>query len=281
MIMEKVIKNIVFWGEDAFSNVVLTSLIQAGYNVKMVVTPLYDNLIYKRLEMTCTRNGIEFIREKPINSEKVYEKVKACEPDLCVICHFERLIKEPILSLPKYGFINVQPSLLPYYRGMAPQHWPIINGEKESGITCHYVDEGTDTGNIIVQRIVPLTDDMYVSDLQKVWLKEYSSLVVEAIECIKAEKPTRKQSHMSGSYYGKLKEEQCVINTAGSVKDAYNLVRGVSLPYYGARCNNTIIYRAHIASEDEIIDKKNTIAFYDGILVLDQYKEITTRVYEI
>ena len=89
MIMERVIKNIVFWGEDAFSNVVLTSLIQAGYNVKMVVTPLYDNLIYKRLEMTCTRNGIEFIREKPINSDKVYEKVKACEPDLCVICHFE------------------------------------------------------------------------------------------------------------------------------------------------------------------------------------------------
>ena len=53
--MEKVIKNIVFWGEDAFSNVILTSLIQAGYNVKLVVSPQYDNLIYKRLEMT-TRN---------------------------------------------------------------------------------------------------------------------------------------------------------------------------------------------------------------------------------
>lgn len=69
--MEKVIKNIVFWGEDAFSNVILTSLIQAGYNVKLVVSPQYDNLIYKRLEMTCTKNGIEFIREKPINSGKL------------------------------------------------------------------------------------------------------------------------------------------------------------------------------------------------------------------
>ena len=57
--MEKVIKNIVFWGEDAFSNVILTSLIQAGYNVKLVVSPQYDNLIYKRLDMTCTKNGIE------------------------------------------------------------------------------------------------------------------------------------------------------------------------------------------------------------------------------
>ena len=273
MIMERVIKNIVFWGEDAFSNVVLTSLIQAGYNVKMVVTPLYDNLIYKRLETNCTLNGIEFIREKPINSYKVYEKVKACEPDLCVICHFERLIKEPILSLPKYGFINVHPSLLPYYRGMAPQHWPIINGEKEAGITCHYVDEGTDTGNIIVQRIVPLTDDMYVSDLQRVWLKEYTTLVVEAIDRIRRDEPTREQRHLEGSYYGKLKEEQCVINPKGTIREAYNLVRGVSLPYYGARFNNKIIYRAHIMKDGEDIMDKTTIAFHDGILVLDQFKE--------
>ena len=273
MIMERVIKNIVFWGEDAFSNVVLTSLIQAGYNVKMVVTPLYDNLIYKRLEMTCTRNGIEFIREKPINSDKVYEKVKACEPDLCVICHFERLIKEPILSLPKYGFINVHPSLLPYYRGMAPQHWPIINGEKESGITCHYVDEGTDTGNIIVQRIVPLTDDMYVSDLQRVWLKEYTTLVVEAIDRIKRDEPTREQRYLEGSYYGKLKEEQCVINPKGTVREAYNLVRGVSLPYYGARFNNKIIYRAHIMKDGEDIREKSIITFHDGTLVLDQFRD--------
>lgn len=167
--MERDIKDIVLWGEDAFSNIVLNALIKAEYNVQMVVTPLYDNLIYKRLEMTCIKYGIEFSREKPINSERVYNKLKELQPDLCVICHFERIIKEPILSVPKYGFINVHPSLLPNYRGMAPQHWPIINGEKETGITCHYVDEGTDTGDIVVQRIVSLTNDMYVSDLQRIW----------------------------------------------------------------------------------------------------------------
>lgn len=91
--MEKVIRNIVFWGEDTFSNVVLKSLIQAEYNIKLVVTPFYDNLIYKRLKMTCSKNGIDFIREKPINSNKVYDKVKSCDPDLCVVCHFERLKK--------------------------------------------------------------------------------------------------------------------------------------------------------------------------------------------
>lgn len=163
--------------------------------------------------------------------------------------------------------------MLPYYRGMAPQHWPIINGEKEAGITCHYVDEGTDTGNIIVQRIVPLTDEMYVSDLQKIWLKEYATIVLEAIVCIKRDEPTREQRHLEGSYYGKLKEEQCVINPNGTVHQAYNLVRGVSLPYYGARFGNKIIYRAHIMKNKEDITDKTTIAFNDGTLVLEQFKE--------
>ena len=275
--MAKSIKDIIFWGEDAFSNVVLISLINAGYHVPLVVSPLYDNLIYKRLEMTCAKHGIEFLREKPINGNWVYEKVKSCSPDLCVICHFERLIKEPILSVPKYGFINVHPSMLPCYRGMAPQHWPIINGEKEAGITCHYVDAGTDTGDIIVQRSVPLTDDMYVSDLQKVWQKEYATIVFEAIEKIKNEEPTIKQSHLEGSYYGKLKPDQCVIDANGSVKSAYNLVRGVSLPYCGAFYEDKNIYRAHIQKENECIDGESVICFHDGILVLDQYKIIETN----
>lgn len=276
--MVKDIKNVVFWGEDAFSNVVLISLMQAGYHVQLVVSPLYDNLIHKRLEMTCNKNSIEFIREKTINSERIYEKIKSLAPDLCVICHFERLIKQPILSVPKYGFINVHPSILPYYRGMAPQHWPIINGEKQTGITCHYVDEGTDTGNIIVQRIIPLTDNMYVFDLQNIWRKEYSTIVVDAIEKIKNDEQTQVQRNLEGSFYGKLKDVQCVINPNGSVYDAYNLIRGVSLPYCGATYDKRVIYRAHIATKTEEYKEKETITFTDGILVIDQFKNINTNV---
>lgn len=266
--------NIVFWGEDAFSCIILRSLVEAGHNVKIVVTPLYDNLKYKKLEFACKSLEIPLLREKKINSEEVYEAVKRVEPDLCVISHFERLIKEPILSVPKRGFVNLHPSLLPNYRGMAPQHWPIINGEKEAGITVHYVDEGTDTGNIIVQRRIVLTDDMYVSDLQKIWMEHYKTIMVEAIDNIINGKPTIVQRHLPGRYYGKLKEEQCQINPEGSVREAYNLVRGVSLPYFGARYDKTIIYRAHIMKEEENVSEKPVISFYDGKLVLEQYKEI-------
>lgn len=272
--MEISINNIVFWGEDAFSNVVLNSLIKSGYNVQMVVTPQYETPIYKRLELTCKKNGIEFIRAKAVNGNEVFEKLKKYKPDLCVICHFERLIKPHLLSIPRYGFINVHPSLLPDYRGMSPQHWPIVNGESKTGITCHYVDEGTDTGDIILQREIPLNDKMYVSDLQKIWLMEYKTIVTEAIEKIKENAPVAKQKNLPGSYYGKLKECECIINHEASVHTAYNMVRGMSLPYCGARFDNMIILRAHIKDVNETTGSFPTIEFHDGTLVLEQYKNI-------
>ena len=266
---------IVFWGEDAFSCIILRSLADAGHQIGLVVTPYYDNLIYKRLEGVCKLLQVPLLRSKKINSDEVYEAVKQVRPDLCVISHFERLIKEPILSIPKLGFINLHPSLLPNYRGMAPQHWPIINGDKEAGITVHYVDEGTDTGDIIVQRLFPLSEDMYVSDLQKIWMEHYKTIMVEAIDNIINKRPVTVQRHLEGSYYGKLKEEQCQINIEGSVHEAYNLVRGVSLPYFGARYDNMIIYRAHVAKdgEDNTTDKP-VVVFNDGKLIVEQYKEI-------
>ena len=267
---------IVFWGEDAFSCIILRSLAEAGHQIGLVVTPYYDNLIYKRLEGVCKLLQVPLWRAKKINSEEVYEAVRQLQPDLCVISHFEKLIKDPILSIPRLGFINLHPSLLPYYRGMAPQHWPIINGDKEAGITVHYIDEGTDTGDIIVQRRFPLVDDMYVSDLQKVWMEHYKTIMVEAIDNIVCNRHVTVQRHLEGSYYGKLKLEQCQINLEGSVHDAYNLVRGVSLPYFGARFGDLIIYRAHVSKDSEktIDTDKPALLFSDGKLIIEQYKSI-------
>lgn len=269
--MEKETLKIVFWGEDAFSDVILKSLIGAGHKVTLVVTPHYENFIYKRMEMTCRKHGIPLCRTRRVNSDETMEAVASANPDLCVISHFERLIGKPLLEMPPMGFINLHPSLLPDYRGLAPQHWPIINGEKEAGITVHYVDETADTGDIIVQRRFPLEPDMYVSDLQKLWLKHYPSIMVEAIDHILAGMPVKEQRHLAGSYYGKLKAEQCAIDLGGSVWQAYNLVRAVSLPYCGARCGDVVIYRAHVARERETTTNP-TFEFCDGLLVADEYK---------
>jgi len=175
---------IVFFGEDSFSNIVLTSLIEAGYNIPLVLSPLYDNNIHKRLESTARNNNIEYMREKEINSEAVSRKIKNIKPDLLVTAHFQKLLKNELINLPSIGCLNLHPSLLPLYRGMSPQHWPIINGDKKTGITVHFIDEGIDTGKIVLQREIELTESMYVSDLQLIWAKEYQTIMCDAIKLV-------------------------------------------------------------------------------------------------
>lgn len=278
---------IVFWGEDSFSSVVLQSLVDSGFYVQRVITPCYNNFIYKRLEQNCIRNDIPFWRCKNINSDEVRKDLTTLKPDLCVVAHFQKLIKSPLLSVPQLGFINLHPSLLPDYRGMAPQHWPIINGEKEVGVSIHYIDEGVDTGDIIIQKRFRLAPNMYVSDLQNKWLEIYRYIMVEAIERILANTPLIKQRNKPGSYYGRLKPEHCQISMESTKDEAFNLIKGVSMPYYGARYENTIIWRAHVPDDETeyILNRKyrnmgiytdtdqgSFLRLKDGFLIIDKYK---------
>jgi len=286
--MDKRLLKIVFWGEDSFSSVVLNSLISDSHYVKLVISPCYNNLIHKRLEYICHKFQIPFEQYHKINSEEVFYRVKSFSPDLCVVTHFEKLIKSPILEIPRLGFINLHPSLLPFYRGMAPQHWPIINGEKETGVSVHYVDSGIDTGDVIIQECITIEKDMYVSDLQNKWIKIYSHIVLHAIDRILKGSPVVKLSGLAGSYYGKLKTEQCQIDLNANSQSVYNLIRGVSLPYHGAQIDNIIIWRAHFPCSDitkKITKKYDTYGVYlqtefgdflkltDGVLIIDKYKQ--------
>lgn len=272
--MKKRSLDIVLFGIDNYSNIVLKSLIDAGHQIKLVVCHNYDEESYEQLKKTCANNNISINRYAKINSEEVISAVKVAKPDICVIAHFERIIRKELLSIPPMGFINLHPSLLPNYRGLAPQHWPIINGESKTGITVHYVDEGTDTGDIILQRVFDLPDNLYVAELQNIWKEQYKTIMVEAINNIIDEKPTISQNGKTGSFYEKMKDEPYPLSRDWSVKTAYNWVRAMSLPYNGVICDNLQIFKAHILEEDENIDDEPVIQFKDGTLVIDWYDEI-------
>jgi len=271
-------------GEDAFSNIVLSSLLKKGYNVPFVISPLYNNNIHKRLENTAIFNGIEYLRTRDVNSQTIIDKLEKIQPDLLITAHLEKLIKKDIIKIPHIGCLNLHPSLLPYYRGLAPQHWPLINGEDETGITVHFIDETADTGNIILQQKIALTDQMYVSDLQLVWAKMYQAVMCEAVEKVINGCQGVKQDKTVGSYYGKLKPTQCKIDTHGSVKNAYNLIRGVSMPYHGAYIEMDdaffIIWKAEVISETplaeigkvDIKDHRQYLSFHDGTLFITKYE---------
>lgn len=274
---------IIFFGEDSFSNIVLNSLIKDNYSVLFVLSPFYNNNHHLRLENTCKKNNIPYFREKNINSISIINHIKESEPDFIIVTHFQRIIVKDIIIIPKYGCLNLHPSLLPFYRGMAPQHWPIINGEQKTGVTVHYIDEGVDTGNIIAQEEISLYKDMYVSDLQLIWTSIYPEIINKSIQLVLNGYMGQQQKKEVGSYYPKLKFVDCKIDVNGSIKSAYNLIRGLSFPYDGAfiETNNEIIrvWRAEIISDKPLFkighimkDEKNSyLSFIDGTIKINKF----------
>ena len=281
---------IVFFGEDSFSAIVLESLILAKHDIAAVFCPIYKNNIHVRLELVCKKNKISFQRVSDINSEDVQFFLNHLNIDLIAVCHFEKVLKKNIIDIPKLGCINLHPSLLPNYRGLSPQHWPIINGDYETGITVHFINEGIDTGDIILQRKIPIDSNIYVAEMQRNMLSVYKNIMSDAIILIrKNDVNFINQNNLSGSYYGKLKESHCVIDLNNSFQVAYNLIRGVSMPYYGANIGNFRIWKAK-PLEKKINDQieqefkvngiyfntkwGDIIKFMDGSLIVEKYSKI-------
>lgn len=281
---------IILCGEDAFSVLALESLINDNHQVLVVFCLKYQNKIYARLKLVCKKHNINFYRIEDINAIENQNIIRKQKPDLIVVCHFKQVLKKNIIDIPKYGCINLHPSLLPNYRGLSPQHWPIIKGDKETGITVHFINEGIDKGDIIIQHKITIEPDMYVYDLQVKMMSSYKFIIKDAINKItkKSFKPSY-QNTLKGSYYGKLKEVHCNINLKKSYIDAYNLIRGVSFPYFGARLNNYQIWKANLATKKEhqeilniygdngmYIDNKlgPLIKFTDGSLILNKINRL-------
>ena len=154
-------KNIVFMGTPEFSVPVLEMLIEKT-NVIMVVTQpdrevgRKKELVYSPVKKVALEHGIEVFQ--PVRIRKDYDKLKQLDIDLIVTCAYGQIIPKEVLDLPKRGCVNVHASILPKYRGSAPIQWAIMNGDKKTGVTIMYMDEGMDTGDIIKIASVPILD---------------------------------------------------------------------------------------------------------------------------
>lgn len=155
-------KNVIFMGTPDFAVGTLKALLDSKYTVKAVFTqPDKPKGRGKAMQMTPVKEvaleaGIPVYQPKRIREPENLELLKSCQPDVIVVVAFGQIIPEEILKLPKHGCINVHASLLPDYRGAAPIQWAVINGEKESGVTTMRMDAGLDTGDMILQEIIPL-----------------------------------------------------------------------------------------------------------------------------
>ena len=247
---------IVFMGTPEFSCNVLNGLIE-NYDVVGIVSQPDKEVGRKRI-LTPTptkeigiKNNIKVIQ--PIKIREDYESVLEMKPDLIVTCAYGQIIPEEILNCPKLGCINVHASLLPKYRGGAPIHRAIINGDTETGITIMYMDKGMDTGDIISMEKIEILDSDNLETLSNKLSVLGRDLLLKTLPSIIDGTNDRiKQDESLVTYAYNIKPEEEKIDFNKSAKDIHNLVRGLS-PMIGAYFmmdgNRVKVFKTRIGTE--------------------------------
>lgn len=172
-----------------------------------------------------------------INDKDFIEKMRKINSDLFVSMSFDQIFKRELFELPRYKTINCHAGKLPFYRGRNVLNWVLINDEKEFGITVHYVDEGIDTGDIILQEVYPITEgDDYGTLLRKAYTG-CADILYQAIKLIQNDAVTRiRQNSIDsvGLYCGQRTVGDEIINWNQSSRNIFNFIRALTRPGVGA-----------------------------------------------
>ena len=227
-------------------------------------------MVFSPIKKVAIENNIKVIQPVKIRNE--YQEVLELNPDIIVTCAYGQIIPREILDYPKYGCINVHASLLPKYRGGAPIHRAIINGEKETGITIMYMAPGMDDGDIISQESVEIRSDETVGELHDTLSNLGAKLLLETLPSIFEGTNKRiKQDESKVCFAYVIKKEDELIDFNDTKVNIYNKVRGLN-PYPGAYTildNKRIkIYKVS-TKENNSNSKPGTIidVLRDGIVV--------------
>lgn len=197
-----------------------------GRGMKMIASPVKEYALEKHLEV--------YQPEKVRNNEEFLNTVKKINPDLICVVAYGKILPKELLKIPKMGCINVHGSLLPQYRGAAPIQWAVLNGDKKTGITTMYMNEGMDTGDMILKKEVQIGEDETTGELWERLSKIGAKLLVETVEKIEDGTAPREKQPEDFTMAPMLHKEMA--NIDWDKKDATqikNLVRGLN-PIMGA-----------------------------------------------
>jgi methionyl-tRNA formyltransferase len=229
-------------GTPEFAVPCLEKLIAMGHQVVAVVTQpdkpsgrKQSQLKPPPVKETALKHGItNIIQPLKVRTEEFSQAISELEPDLIVTIAYGRILPKNVLDIPRLGCINVHGSLLPKYRGAAPIQWAIINGEKVSGITTMFMDEGMDTGDMLLKREVEITVDMTYSELYSILESLGAEVLEETItELLAGTLKPIPQEHSIATTVPIMKKEMGLIDWNKSPEEIHNLVRGTD-PWPGA-----------------------------------------------
>lgn len=226
---------VVFMGTPDIAVPCLQKIIDEGHEVIGVVTqPDKPKGRGKKLGMSPVKElalkyDIPVYQPIRARDDEFVQTLKHLNPELIVVVAFGQILPKAILDIPKLGCINVHVSLLPKYRGAAPINWVIINGEQKTGVTTMYMDEGLDTGDMILKSEVDLDDNITAGELHDKMMEIGADTLKQTMDLIeKGCAPRETQNHDEFSYAPIMNKSLGNIKWNNSAKEIHNLVRGVN-----------------------------------------------------
>lgn len=279
--------SIVFMGTPDFAVPILQGLID-NYKVKAVVTQpdkkvgREGKIKYSPIKQTALDNMILVLQ--PENLKEEWKQITDLHPTLIVTCAYGQLVPREILVYPEYGCINVHASLLPKLRGGAPIHRAIINGFKETGITIMHMAPSLDTGDIISQKSIEITDTDTASTLHDKLSIMGKELLLETLpSIIDGTAPRIKQDDFESTYASNISKEDEKIDFSKTKRQIYNQVRGLnSWPgaYTILEGKRIKVWECRTTDENysNLLDGKVTNIYPDGIGIKCSNGEVVLTV---
>lgn len=228
--------NILFMGTPDFAQKSLEKIYEAGHNIiavvtnpdrpkgrgmKMIATPVKEYAISKNIPV--------YQPEKVRNNTEIIETIKELNPEVICVVAYGKILPKEILEIPKLGCINVHGSLLPKYRGAAPIQWAVLNGDKTTGVTTMYMDEGMDTGDMILKEEVEIGENETTGELWEKLAEVGGKLLVKTLEQIEKGIAPREKQGLDFTVAPMLNKEMAKIDwEEKTIAEIKNLVRGLN-----------------------------------------------------
>lgn len=216
----------------------IEALLRNGFEISAVFThkdnPV-ENIWFDSVAELVASQDIPVFAPDNINHPIWVRKIRQLKPDILFSFYFRNMVGPSILEIPPAGCLNLHGSFLPRYRGRCPINWVLVNGERETGVTLHYMTPQPDDGDVVCQRKITITDHDTAKSLHEKAVKTSSSMLDEILPLIKEGNATRKpQDHSQATYFGGRRPEDGEIDWKITATEVRNLVRAVAHPYPGA-----------------------------------------------
>lgn len=225
---------IIFMGTPDFAAASLEALIASRHEIQAVVTQpdkpkgRKGELTPSPVKVVAEEKGIKVYQPLKVRDEEFVETLRAYNPDVMVVVAFGQIIPLSILQMPKFGCVNIHGSLLPKYRGAAPIQWAVLDGEKETGITTILMDEGIDTGDILLKKTIKIDADETSGSLFDKLMALGAKTILETLdELEKGSLTPTKQGESPTAYAKMLTKAMGLIDFTKSAKELDCFVRGM------------------------------------------------------